>query len=102
MGNMTVQGLNSNIRIYRYEVGRFFGPHYDDSVIDPITGWKSAWTLLVYLNDSELLGGETSFAISPTLSVAPKISSGMALLHRHGHDCLLHEGKPVLRGTKWV
>ena len=27
---------------------------------------------------------------------------GMALLHKHGHDCLLHEGRMVTKGEKWV
>lgn len=36
-------GLNPNVRIYRYAEGAFFGPHFDESVRDPETGWKSAW-----------------------------------------------------------
>lgn len=28
--------------------------------------------------------------------------TGMALLHRHGDSCMLHEGKEVLAGEKWV
>ena len=27
---------------------------------------------------------------------------GMGLLHRHGDECLLHEGKEVKGGEKWV
>jgi hypothetical protein len=27
---------------------------------------------------------------------------GMALLHRHGAQCMLHEGREVLSGEKWV
>ncbi len=27
---------------------------------------------------------------------------GMALLHKHGQDCLLHEGREVMAGEKWV
>jgi hypothetical protein len=27
---------------------------------------------------------------------------GLALLHRHGADCMLHEGREVLDGEKWV
>lgn len=27
---------------------------------------------------------------------------GMALLHRHGEECMLHEGRRVLEGEKWV
>jgi len=33
-------------------------------------------------------------------SVAP--STGMALLHKHGDDCLLHEGKVVKAGIKYL
>ena len=32
--------------------------------------------------------------------MAPEM--GMALLHRHGDQCLLHEGKEVLAGEKLV
>ena len=28
--------------------------------------------------------------------------TGMALLHRHGDDCLLHEGRPVKSGIKYL
>jgi hypothetical protein len=27
---------------------------------------------------------------------------GLALLHRHGAQCMLHEGREVLQGEKWV
>lgn len=27
---------------------------------------------------------------------------GMALLHKHGNECLLHEGREVTSGEKWV
>ncbi len=33
-------------------------------------------------------------------SVTPE--TGLALLHRHGDDCLLHEGRPVIAGTKYI
>lgn len=26
----------------------------------------------------------------------------MALLHKHGQDCLLHEGREVREGEKWI
>lgn len=42
-GTRQLMGLNSNIRIYRYQKGAYFGPHYDDSVTDPVTKYKSAW-----------------------------------------------------------
>jgi hypothetical protein len=30
------------------------------------------------------------------------LETGMALLHKHGDDCLLHEGREVKSGEKWV
>ncbi|OJT14608.1 hypothetical protein TRAPUB_8854 [Trametes pubescens] len=69
--------LNSNIRVYKYTQGQYFGPHYDDAVRDSETGAKSEWTLLIYLTGSQdgVEGGE---------------------------DCMLHEGSPVTKGTKYV
>ena len=26
----------------------------------------------------------------------------MGLLHRHGNDCMLHEGSEVKEGEKWI
>ncbi|RAK99814.1 uncharacterized protein BO80DRAFT_409517 [Aspergillus ibericus CBS 121593] len=106
-------GLNGNIRIYRYSKGQFFAQHYDDSnaITFPSPGRppraaRTTWTLLIYLTSCE--GGETVFYPEPTrtnrnpepVSVAPV--PGMALLHRHGDRCMLHEGKEVRQGEKWV
>ncbi|KAL5050128.1 hypothetical protein BDW71DRAFT_204187 [Aspergillus fruticulosus] len=106
-------GLNANIRIYRYSPGQFFAQHYDDantlSFLSPSMPPKPArttWTLLIYL--STCTGGETVFYPQRTrsdpnpepISVVPGM--GMALLHRHGDQCLLHEGKEVTHGEKWV
>lgn len=105
-----VLGLNSRIRIYRYIPGQFFAQHYDESnkVLAPnnVAG-KTTWTLLIYLTACQ--GGETAFYPEPAskrdrapdpISVDPQ--AGSALLHRHFPDCLLHEGKEVLSGEKWV
>lgn len=63
---------------------------------------RTTWTLLIYLTTTE--GGETVFypeeVNAAPISVAPEV--GMALLHRHGEHCLLHEGKEVRQGEKWV
>ncbi|KAL3475003.1 hypothetical protein BJX99DRAFT_259765 [Aspergillus californicus] len=109
-------GLNGNIRIYRYSPGQFFAQHYDDSNTLTFTSpsaqspaskpARTTWTLLIYL--STCTGGETVFYPDPTrenrkpepISVAPEM--GMALLHRHGDQCLLHEGREVTGGEKWV
>ncbi|KAI8998490.1 hypothetical protein BD414DRAFT_432341 [Trametes punicea] len=100
--------LNSNIRLYKYSQGQYFGPHYDDSVRDPETGAKSEWTLLIYLTGSQdgVEGGETIFYKDQKgkarETMIPPLTRGTALLHRHGQDCLLHEGSPVTKGTKYV
>ncbi|KAI0807418.1 hypothetical protein C8Q74DRAFT_1190071, partial [Fomes fomentarius] len=100
--------LNSNIRVYRYTPGQHFGPHYDDAVRDAATGAKSEWTLLIYLTGAQdgVEGGETIFYKDqrgkPRVSIVPPLTRGTALLHRHGQDCLLHEGSPVVKGNKYV
>lgn len=83
----------------------------------PPTPAKTTWTLLIYLTGpaTGCAGGETVFY--PELGPAKKFSGkasdrtdpvvvdlevGMALLHKHGQDCLLHEGKTVRKGEKWV
>jgi hypothetical protein len=57
------------------------------------------------------MGGETVFyqeppkkksKESPKDPVVVSLEVGMALLHRHGADCMLHEGREVLEGEKWV
>jgi len=81
---------------------------------------KTTFTLLIYLSVPAGGGGETVFYLdadgddntvynsrsnkkidkntnaarmSNPINVAPEV--GMALLHRHGDQCLLHEGKEV-------
>ncbi|KAF8911175.1 hypothetical protein CPB84DRAFT_1672399 [Gymnopilus junonius] len=99
---------NSNIRMYKYSPSQYFGPHYDDSVRDPVTGVKSEWTLLIYLTGIEdgVEGGETLFYKeergNPREVITPTLKRGTALLHRHGQECMLHEGSPVRKGTKYV
>ncbi|RKP23145.1 hypothetical protein SYNPS1DRAFT_16708 [Syncephalis pseudoplumigaleata] len=93
-------GLNSNIRLYRYDPQQRFGQHYDDSVRDK-HGHQSEWTLLVYLNGDG--DGDTVFygpGKRQVTAVAPV--AGMALLHRHGARCLRHEALEVKEGCKWV
>ncbi|EGP91052.1 unnamed protein product [Zymoseptoria tritici ST99CH_1A5] len=114
-----VLGLNSNIRIYRYSKGQFFDQHYDDAnnVMFPseaspqsIKG-RTTWTLLLYLSSpaTGCIGGETIFYPEPASKreaapspVIAELEVGTALLHRHGKDCMLHEGREVTAGEKWV
>lgn len=37
-----------------------------------------------------------------TKPIVVELEVGMALLHKHGQDCLLHEGREVTQGEKWV
>ncbi|KAH7915008.1 hypothetical protein BJ138DRAFT_1123068 [Hygrophoropsis aurantiaca] len=99
---------NSNIRMYKYTPSQHFGPHYDDSVRDSETGAKSEWTLLIYLSGIEdgVEGGETLFYQDergkPRKVITAPLTRGTALLHRHGHECMLHEGSLVQSGTKYI
>ncbi|GBE82038.1 hypothetical protein BKA93DRAFT_227089 [Sparassis latifolia] len=103
-----VHSLNSNIRLYKYTPGQHFGPHYDDSVRDARTGAKSEWTLLVYLSGVEdgVEGGETLFYREgkkmPAEIITAPLTRGTALLHRHGCECLLHEGSRIVNGIKYI
>ena len=78
---------------------------------------KTSWTLLIYLTGptTGCVGGETVFypEIGPARKFSGKSSDGtepiivglevgMALLHKHGQDCLLHEGREVTSGEKWI
>jgi hypothetical protein len=77
---------------------------------------RTTWTLLLYLTGptTGCVGGQTVFY--PENPVRGKMASktpgpdpvvieldvGLALLHKHGADCLLHESVPVQDGVKWV
>ncbi|CBY01278.1 hypothetical protein IAQ61_003099, partial [Plenodomus lingam] len=113
-----VIGLNPNIRLYRYSKGQFFDQHYDDSNIvtlpgSPSIAARTTWTLLLYLTSASngCIGGETVFYPEPPSKksrdpppppIVVELEAGLALLHRHGVDCMLHEGREVLEGEKWV
>ncbi|KAI0256632.1 hypothetical protein BJV78DRAFT_294774 [Lactifluus subvellereus] len=100
--------FNSNIRLYKYTPSQHFNPHYDDSVRDAKTGAISEWTLLVYLTGVEdgVQGGETIFypnsKAKASEAMAVPLTRGTALLHRHGNECLLHEGSQVRNGIKYI
>jgi hypothetical protein len=81
----------------------------------PSTAARTTWTLLLYLTSpaTGCIGGETVFYPEPEPGkkkskepppdpVAVGLEVGMALLHKHGADCMLHEGREVLEGEKWV
>ena len=101
-------GLNPALRVYRYAVDEVFGTHYDDyAVVD--TG-VTAFTFLLYLTGGTsyepIVGGETAFFNSCSdgakelFKVAP--AQGVALIFRHGAECMPHASLPVRQGVKTV
>ena len=100
-------GCNPNIRLYKYGPSQRFGPHIDQAnrLAD---GTITEFTVLIYLNDEGLEGGETVFhgvgggdgGASSTVRFAPQ--AGAALVHAHGSRCLTHEGAEVRKGVKYL
>ena len=86
-------GFNERLRVYRYRPGQYFRLHRDGYWED--ARGRSTHTVLIYLNDG-YAGGETHLYDLEEW-VTPRL--GMALFFRHS---LLHEGCPLLSGTKYV
>lgn len=73
---------------------------------------KTTWTMLLYLTSpaTGCKGGETvfypddiPFKKSPiNKEIVVGLETGMLLLHKHGNECMLHEGREVTEGEKWV
>ncbi|POW22449.1 hypothetical protein PSHT_01132 [Puccinia striiformis] len=118
----TCWGLNPNLRFYRYKKGHKFEKHFDDSIPSKLV---TEYTLLIYLTGSKssrndkdeeevLEGGETVFYDPPIrsskrvgkpeypIAASIKPATGLALIHRHGSHCLLHEAREVVSGVKYV
>jgi len=84
--------MNERFRYYRYRPGQRFNWHAD-APFSRANGEVSQLSFITYLND-DFSGGETAVMKSV---ITPK--RGMALFFLHE---LLHEGRPVLSGTKYV
>lgn len=65
---------------------------------------KTTWTALLYLTSAATgcIGGETIFYPDDAKKLVVELETGMLLLHKHGQDCMLHEGSKVVAGEKWV
>lgn len=92
---------NNLIMMGEYNPGNSFGMHTDTGLYyDLNTKTKSAWTLLIYLND-EFTGGTTSFYTDHfelTTTIIPK--KGTALLFDID---LWHKGDELTSGIKkWI
>ncbi len=59
--------------------------------------------MLIYITGESdgVIGGGTAFYENGEKIVVP-LDRGKAVLHRHGRDCMLHEGQIVQGGVKWV
>jgi prolyl 4-hydroxylase len=91
---VSLVGLFSPLRVYRYEVGQHFGLHQDQSYRRD-DGARSLLTLMVYLDD-DFDGGETDFPEQGEC-VAPVRGDGLWFQHM-----VLHAGRAVRRGIKHV
>lgn len=95
MGSLRLVGLNERLRFYRYRPGQRFEPHMDHWY-RPSDRRITLHTVLAYFND-DFEGGQTVFQEQLDRVVVP--ARGMVAVFQHK---LRHEGRPVLRGTKYA
>lgn len=119
-------GLNRRWRLYRYLAGNAYRKHLDGAwpasgvrvssdgrkqyLYDAYGGsTRSRYTFIVYLSD-DFEGGATTFfvpqvGVEGTLQARPvQPRRGFATVFPHGETAvpLLHEGSPVISGTKYL
>lgn len=87
-------GLNDLLRCYKYRPGEQFRRH-EDFAHEWNDRKRTFFTVLIYLNDN-FTGGQTWFE-KGDFSITPK--TGTATIFPHE---LIHEGRPVLSGTKYA
>ena len=92
----TAHGLNERFRLYRYDPGQYFAPHYDGSFVRNDQE-HSLLTVLLYLNGNFTGGGTNMLDFPDNPPIEPQ--TGRMLLFQHH---LLHEGQQVTSGTKYV
>lgn len=93
IGDSALLGFNELFRFYKYTPGQQFRRHRDGSFIRNEKE-ASYYTFLIYLND-DFEGGETCF--DEYITIQPKTGNALVFLHP-----LHHEGKAVIKGTKYV
>ena len=103
-------GLNPELRFYCYsaELGDEFGPHYDQSTSFTTSAgkrMKTLFTVLFYISDEQLRGGETVFYADGDerkehLRVPP--TQGSVLVFPQGTRGRLHASGAVRAGAKWI
>lgn len=107
-----VQGLNWRFRIYRYEQGQRFSPHYD--VRTRLSVGETRYSVVFYLNDGFEGGGTRffdekdkarrrgqgrgrKFDNRERFMLRPTVGSAVVFDH-----LLLHEGAEVIAGVKYA
>jgi len=93
-GRWRAIGLNERFRVYRYEPGQRFAPHFD-GYFRRHDGEESAYTVMVYLNEG-FTGGHTNL-LELQRTIVPRV--GRAGLFQHH---ILHEGAEVTAGVKYA
>jgi prolyl 4-hydroxylase len=103
-----VVGLNERFRIYQYEAGQYFAPHYDLRMKLP--DGESRESFMIYLNEN-FEGGTTRFFEQKPRGehrsrkrnnherFSVKAPTGGAVVFDH---LLLHEGSAVTKGIKYA
>ena len=123
-------GLNPKWRLAKYFPGDKFGGHIDATFCDYSTGFKSMFTVNIYMNEG-FIGGETSFDFremshrnrkrenkdkkAPTTALTPQPAkleerivdvvprTGLALIFRQPPtQNYIHEGKELISGLKYL
>lgn len=102
------------IQVVKYEPGGYFKEHYDACNgtyqecfhMNNIQGQRIT-TLIIYLNDDNLEGGETKF---PNINLSIKPVKGLGVLFynvsevdlQQIHPLSKHTGTELIKGTKWL
>lgn len=86
-------GFNELLRVYKYTKGQRFKMHRD-GIYERNQLECSFYSFLIYLND-DYEGGNTAFRNGEEI----ELKKGNALVFYHD---LLHEGKAIISGTKYV
>ena len=101
-----------SLQVLHYKVGEYFAPHVDfwepsfeGNAATLAKHGQRVVTVLVYLNDDGLEGGETDF---PRLGLRHRGGKGDGLMFRNvdvegrGDYRTLHAGLPPTQGEKWI
>jgi prolyl 4-hydroxylase len=103
-----------DIQVVKYEPGGYFKEHFDacEGTYEECFGMNNVQgqritTLIIYLNDDNLEGGETKF---PNINLSIKPVKGLGVLFYNVseidfqkiHPLSKHTGTKLIKGTKWL